>query len=76
MKDTLYSFLLAMAVLTGIAILVVGSAMLGDAFAVGVLVFSVALLTCLLRTEVKVWRKYRESVAARDKLAADNARSR
>lgn len=59
MKDTLHAFLLAMAVLTAIAILVVGSAMLGDAFAVGVLVFSVALLTYLFRTEVKVWRKYR-----------------
>ena len=71
MKDTLHAFLLAMATLTAIAILVVGSAMLGDVFAVGVLVFSVALLTYLFRTEIKRWREYRESVAARDKLAAD-----
>ncbi|MCY3966696.1 MAG: hypothetical protein OXG74_04690 [Acidobacteria bacterium] len=65
MKDTLYAFLLAVVVLTAVAILVVGSAMLPDAFAAGLLLcLSLAALTYVFRTDVKRWRENRESDAA------------
>lgn len=65
MKDTLHAFLLAVAALAGVAIVVVGSAMLPDGFAVGLLLcLSLAALTYVFRTDIKRWREYRESDAA------------
>lgn len=77
MKDTLHAFLLAVAVLTAIAILVVGAAMLPDGLAVGLfLSLSLGGLTYVFRTDIKRRREYRERAAATDNLAADTARSR
>lgn len=71
-----------MATLTAIAILVVGSAMLPDGLALGLLLsLSLGALTYVFRSDIKRRREYRERAAAPDELAAgslaaDNARSR
>lgn len=72
MKDTLHAFLLAVAVLTGVAILVVGAAMLPDGLAVGLfLSLSLGALTYVFRSDIKKRREYRERDAVSDGLAAD-----
>ena len=64
MKDTLHAFLLAVAVVAGVAILVGGSALLPDRFAAGLLLcLSLAVFTCVFRTDIKRRREYRESDA-------------